>query len=1265
MSARRFVFLFVLGLSASPPAAAQKTGERGLSQQAAEPGFTGTRRVVIIGISRYLNLEGKKQLHYAAADAQMMYEFFRSRAGRSVDTQNIRLLVDTGARAGHMTEALRWLREHSQPGDEAIIYFAGHGAAEMWTGAEGGYLLATNADSSSYADGGVVRVSELQDAAATMATNRVRVLLITDACRAGKLVGTPEAERIVVGDPDGARRTVDALSHPWGDVAKLVSSQPSQSSWEGAQWGGGHGVFTYFLVKGLQGMADTDPKDGVVTLGELETFIRSFVRKETGSNQVPQRIGDSERPLALVDTSTARAASIAMQVARPRSAAGGRGGDSMPGAAMVADTASVDTTLARTLEAFTAAISARALLEPPGTSAWAVYRRLLTMRSAAAMLLDIKSTLAAALEDDAQEVVSDHLRVRTKQPTPARLRGAAKELERVLQLLGSHDVSARSLRSRQLFLEGYAAVREGRYASALPLLEQSVSVESQGAAAYNALGLAYLGLGRLAEARRAFNDAHARAPRWSYPVHGLGLVDAQEGRQSEAEVNFEQAIAEDSSYMEPRRQLASLYVATSRPKDAERVLRSAVAADSTDAASYADLGALLFDRQRYLEAVDVFERAIRLDSTKLDPHIRLSLSLYYLKRDAAALAVIQRATTMRNANALSWRTLGFLRGQHRDWAGAVTAYRHAQQLDPSAAAIADELGRVYLDAGRLAAADSAFRSALGLDAGYAAAYDGLGKVNEARGWPTQAERYYQEAVARDSLNPARHQALASFYFARGRFAESETAIRRSLALDPRDAWWTKNLALALHKLGREKEAEGLYLRAIALDSLNFGLHNSLGLFYGDLERFGEAERALRRAAELAPDAPEVAGNLGWLYSKLGRTADELREYVRAAALDSLNSDRYNQVGATYFELARYAEAERAFHRAAELAPRSALLAGNLGLVYGRLNRPEDAVREYRRAIALDSLNAERHSNLGGYYWSAERYREAAAAFRRAAALAPNSAQDAQNLGLVLEKLGQAADAEREFRRAVGLDSLNFRRHGALAGFLQRQGRLPEAEASYLRGLAVAGDSAAAAATELGDFYQNSGQPAKAEERYRAALARDSTSVGALVSLGNLYWAQGKMPAAKQSWSAVLRFDRDNALALNNVAWALYGEGRAADATPLSDQSLAHEATLSTADLRTYLDTRANIWLDAGDPRRALESFDRALQNNAHPDAGLYFGRAMSLLELGREREAVAAFRQAVAVDAKYGDRAFLAGTVRYSAKALARFDRLRALAQPT
>ena len=128
---------------------------------------------------------------------------------------------------------------------------------------------------------------------------------------------------------------------------------------------------------------------------------------------------------------------------------------------------------------------------------------------------------------------------------------------------------------------------------------------------------------------------------------------------------------------------------------------------------------------------------------------------------------------------------------------------------------------------------------------------------------------------------------------------------------------------------------------------------------------------------------------------------------------------------------------------------------------------------------------------------------------------------------------------------------------------------------------------------------------------------------------------------------------------------MYGEGATAAAATSSDRTLARETALSTEDLRRYLDTRASIWLDVGDATRALQLFDRALANNPGPPSGLLLGRAMALNDLGRIPEAVAAYRRAVAVDVKYSDRAFLAGTVRYSAKALARFDRLRALAQPT
>jgi uncharacterized caspase-like protein len=256
----------------------------------------GTRRAVIVGISKYVKLSPAKQLRYAAADARLVDEFFRSRAGGSVAPDNIRLLEDSSARAGRINEALRWLRQQSKSGDEAIIYFAGQSDAELWTGDQNGFLLATDADSGNYIDGGALEVGHLQGLAAAMAGQGVRVLVIIDACRAGKLMSG-----------EGARQTMSALVQSWSGVTKLVSSRPDQASSEGEQWGGGHGVFTYFLVAGLEGLADLD-HDGVVTLGEAMLYVSDKVKKATNGAQAPVWSGDPQFPMAFVDTAALRAA---------------------------------------------------------------------------------------------------------------------------------------------------------------------------------------------------------------------------------------------------------------------------------------------------------------------------------------------------------------------------------------------------------------------------------------------------------------------------------------------------------------------------------------------------------------------------------------------------------------------------------------------------------------------------------------------------------------------------------------------------------------------------------------------------------------------------------------------------------------------------------------------------------------------------------------------------------------------------------------------
>jgi len=72
-----------------------------------------------------------------------------------------------------------------------------------------------------------------------------------------------------------------------GQRAVITASDISESSFEDAKWGEGHGVFTYFLLKGLGGEADTN-HDGVVTAGELFNYLKQSVPHATGGKQNPR-----------------------------------------------------------------------------------------------------------------------------------------------------------------------------------------------------------------------------------------------------------------------------------------------------------------------------------------------------------------------------------------------------------------------------------------------------------------------------------------------------------------------------------------------------------------------------------------------------------------------------------------------------------------------------------------------------------------------------------------------------------------------------------------------------------------------------------------------------------------------------------------------------------------------------------------------------------------------------------------------------------------
>lgn len=160
-------FLVIVCLSllfcAFIPLSAQQSG--GLKKLG--HGSSGTTRAVVVGISRYG--EGIRSLQYAHKDATAFVEFLKSRAGGEVPEENIRILLNEEATLAAVDNALYWLRTSSEKGDQAILYFSGHGDVETDALWQFGYLLCSDSPPNNFRNN-AVRVEDLDLLAIELST---------------------------------------------------------------------------------------------------------------------------------------------------------------------------------------------------------------------------------------------------------------------------------------------------------------------------------------------------------------------------------------------------------------------------------------------------------------------------------------------------------------------------------------------------------------------------------------------------------------------------------------------------------------------------------------------------------------------------------------------------------------------------------------------------------------------------------------------------------------------------------------------------------------------------------------------------------------------------------------------------------------------------------------------------------------------------------------------------------------------------------------
>jgi hypothetical protein len=238
---------------------------------------------VIIGVSDYQSLP--KAAH-ADDDARAFYDYAIRAFG--VKPENIKLLVNQDAGEIEIYKAFKtWLPSRVRQTTDVFVFYSGHG----YTTADGKglYWFPYQADRDLISKTAIL-VEELN--IDILAAKPRSVTLFVDACYSGQ---ARSGETLVASARPVVLKTETRLFPETFTVMSASQADQISSSSPDLK----HGIFSYYLMKGMEGAADEN-KDGKITLGEMQAYLVENVGRQAGAmsrKQEPQLIGDSGRIL--------------------------------------------------------------------------------------------------------------------------------------------------------------------------------------------------------------------------------------------------------------------------------------------------------------------------------------------------------------------------------------------------------------------------------------------------------------------------------------------------------------------------------------------------------------------------------------------------------------------------------------------------------------------------------------------------------------------------------------------------------------------------------------------------------------------------------------------------------------------------------------------------------------------------------------------------------------------------------------------------------
>ena len=255
--------------------------------------------IVAAGVSGYA--DSRYNLGFAAKDAGDFVEALKKRAGQNFGEVKTLVLTDAQVTAASM-DRIRSFLATSKPDDVALVFFAGHGVLDSELDY---YLAAYDMDFANPKNGGIAYDDFMGVFDGVPALNRACFI---DACHSGELdkedylavntVDMPAGEELVfrsAGQNVSAREDIERVNTilsdmfrdtRWGVGATVLSSAGGgELAVESSEWN--NGLFTYCLLKGIQGDTADSDHNGSISLSEWIDYTRRQVSDLSEGRQSP------------------------------------------------------------------------------------------------------------------------------------------------------------------------------------------------------------------------------------------------------------------------------------------------------------------------------------------------------------------------------------------------------------------------------------------------------------------------------------------------------------------------------------------------------------------------------------------------------------------------------------------------------------------------------------------------------------------------------------------------------------------------------------------------------------------------------------------------------------------------------------------------------------------------------------------------------------------------------------------------------------------